>query len=355
MEQERKQFLFDLLNSMSPSGFENESVAIWKERAAQFADEVYCDIHGNTIAVYNKEAAHSVMLAGHIDEIGLMIKFIDDKGFLYFAKIGGVDLKTLYGQKVTIYSTPLNKKITGVIGKVPIHLEKTDERSKIPEIEKMWIDIGATDKEDALTKVSIGDPAVIQQHCIELTNDTISGKGIDDKCGAFIALETLIEAKKMQLPITVYAVATVQEELGLRGSRTSAFHLDPDFGFAIDVTWATCQPDINNKKVGEVFLGKGPVIPRGPNINSVLFSQIKKTAENNEIATQTVAWERAAGNDANAIQISRSGVITAVLGIPNRYMHTPCEVISLADCEAAIMLLSKTIAELTTPQDYIPY
>ncbi len=355
MDSKAYEFLKNLINSMSPSGFEQEAADIWRDYTSQFADEVRRDLHGNTIAVVNKGGAPRVMLAGHIDEIGYMVKYIDDDGFIYFAPIGGVDPQIAQGQRVIIKGK--KGKILGVIGKKPIHLFTPEDRNKVVKFEDMFIDIGAKSKEGAEEYVSVGDPIVNAPGFDELLGDIIVGRGFDDRVGAFVVAEALRLLSEDKPQAEVYSVATVQEEIGLRGARTSAFGIDPKIGIAVDVTFAMDTPKLKGQKelVGDIKIGGGPVIARGPNINHKLFELFVKTAEEEGIPYQIEGIPRGTGTDANVIQLTRAGVAAGLISIPNRYMHTPCEIVSKKDLENAARLIAATVRKITEDTDFTPY
>lgn len=353
MKEERITFLKTLINSISPSGFEKEAAEIWKNRAKSLTDKVRTDRHGNSIATLNEEGKPRVMLAGHIDEVGFMVKYIDAQGFLYFAAIGGIDLQIPQGQRVWIKTK--KEKITGVIGKKPIHLLEDEERKKVPKIEELWVDIGAKDKKEAEELVNYGDPIVFSYEFSELRNSKITGRGFDDRIGAFTVLEALGELKDSNIKASLFSVATVQEEIGLRGAKTSAFGINPDIGIAVDVTFATDSPGVDKKRIGEISLGKGPVIARGPNINPKVYELLIKTAEEENIPYQIEGIPRGTGTDANVIQLTRAGVAAGLVSIPNRYMHTPCEIVDTEDVENGIKLLSLFIKRLIEDIDLTPF
>lgn len=328
---------------MSPSGFEEDAARVWRDEAKKFTKDVYSDTHGNSFAVINPNGSPKVMLAGHIDEIGLMVTYIDDSGYLYFTGIGGWDTQVLPGQRVNIKTgTGL---VSGVIGRRPIHLLSVEERKKVVEFSDLWIDIGAKNKEDASTIVSIGDPAVIQYGMESLMNNMLVGRGFDDRIGAYVVLEALRLLSEMGADMAVYAVATAQEEIGTRGAKTSVYGINPDIGIAVDVGFATDTPGalVDKKKVGDIKMGEGPVIVRGANINPVLFEMFTKTAESERIPFQVEACPGVTGTDARDIQATRQGVPTALIGIPNRYMHSPCELIHLHDVDHASKLIAHTV------------
>jgi len=354
MEKERVEFLRRCMETVCPSGFEEEISRIWRKEADRFAERTWADSHGNSFAVVNEGGIPRVMLAGHADEIGLMITYIDDNGYLSFAGIGGWDPQVLPGQRVWIQG--MTGPILGVIGRKPIHLLEEEERKKVVKIEDLWIDIGAKDKEDVASLVEIGDPAVLDYSFAELRNDLVVSRGFDDRVGAFLVLEAARLVAAMNPKASVYAVATVQEEVGLRGARTSAFGIDPQVGIAVDVGFATDTPgmDKEKKKVGEVTMGKGPIIARGPNINPVLFKLFVETAKEKKIPYQIEGAPRGTGTDANAIQLCRAGVATGLISVPNRYMHSPCEIVHLGDLENIARLIAHTVVRIDERTDFIP-
>ncbi len=341
-----------LLETPSPSGFEGSIRGIIKGEMAQVCQEVRVDLHGNVIGVVNPEAPMRVMLAGHCDEVGLMVRYVDEGGYIYFSAIGGVDPGVLDGQRVKIFTSA--GPVAGVIGKKPIHLMEEDEKGKPLKIHQLWIDIGASSREEAMERVSPGDPIVVDVPVVELLNDMLVARGTDDRIGAFTVIEVLRHIAHFPLGVAVYGVATVQEELGLRGARTSAFSIDPQVGIAVDVGFATDYPEVDKKRVGDVKVGSGPILHRGANINPILSRLMEEKAKEKGLPYQLSGEPRATGTDANAIQISRGGVATALISIPNRYMHTPVEVISLRDVEVAVDLLTEVITSLDPEMDFTP-
>jgi len=354
MEKRSQQFLERLLNTIGPSGFEEETSKVWREEAKSFSRHVSGDVHGNSIAIVNKGGSPRVMLAGHVDEIGFMITSIDEKGFLYFAPIGGWDPQIFQGHRVWIRSA--RGRIFGVIGKKPIHLMKQEERNKVGKIEDFWIDIGAKDKKEAEQRIAIGDPAVLAWECQFMTTKLVVSRGIDDKTGAFVVLEAARLLSKIKPKAEIHAVATVQEEVGLRGAKTSAHGVDPEVGIAVDVTFATDHPRAGDAttRIGEIKLGKGPVVSRGANINPRLFELLIDTAKHRKLPHQIQGIPGGTGTDANAIQLTRAGVATALVSIPNRYMHSPCEIVHLDDLENTARLLAYSVERLTKTTNFIP-
>ncbi len=346
------EFLKTLLETPSPSGYEQPAAKLWREYVKDSVDQLIPDVHGNSIAVLNPGADFKFMITGHIDEIGLMITHIDDKGYLYTAQIGGMDPALLIGQRVKVVSE--KGEVFGVIGRKAIHLMQPEERKKSVEMENIWVDIGADSKKEAEKRVSVGDPIVIDVQCQKLNGDKLVSRATDDKAGAFVVAEVLRALSKKKLNISVIGVATVQEEIGLRGAITSAYHVHPRAGIAVDVGFASDHPDTDPKKTGVVKLSKGPVLHRGPNINPVLERDLFKVAKAKKIPYQITAESRGTGTDANAIQLCRGGAATALISIPNRYMHTPVEVISTKDLDNSIKLLTEFLAGHPAKRDYCP-
>lgn len=353
MLKESIEFLRRLIETISPSGFEEEAVKVWKERVRSFTPDVKTDIHGNCISVLGKDKSPRVMLAGHIDEIGYMVKYIDQEGFIYFSTIGGIDPHLIPGQRVWIKTK--KGRVLGVIGRKHVHLLEEEERKRLAKSEELWIDIGARDGKEARSILDIGDVAVSAVGFDTIGNDLVVGRGFDDRAGAFVVSETLRLLSQEDVKASVYGVATVQEEVGLRGAKTSAYGITPDVGIAIDVTFATDFPTMDKKKFGEIKLGKGPVIARGPNINQRIFELLIKTADKEKIPYQVEGISKATGTDANAIQLTKSGVATALVSIPLRYMHSTVEILSLSDLENAARLLCAVILRIDEKTDLIPF
>ena len=352
MEKESKKFFKNLVETHSPSGFEQPAQEIYRNFVKDFADEVKTDVHGNVIALKKGKGKLKIMIVGHADEIGLMVNYIDDKGFIRFLPIGGIDTSLLPGLRVNIYHE--KKMYRGVIGKKPIHLLKAEERSKAAKLSDLWIDFGAKDKKDAEKKVSVGDPITFSPGMEMLSKDLVTTKATDNKAGVFIVGTILKELADEEINANLYSVASVQEEVGLRGATTSAFGINPDVGIAIDVTHATDYPGMNKGLLGDIALGKGPVISVGANINPKVFELLKKAGDNTKLDYQIEAAPRGTGTDANVIQTTRSGVAAGLISIPNRYMHTPNEIISLKDLESSVKLLKEFIRLIDDNTDFIP-
>ena len=345
-------FLKSLIAQPSPSGFEQPVQKVWRQQMKSYADKVWTDVHGNTIAVLNPKGTPRVMLAGHCDEVGFMVNYINDEGFLYFSAIGGVDPGLVSARRVKIFTQ--KGVIDGVVGRKAIHMMDQEERKKVPEMHKLWIDIGAKDKKEAQKLVSVGDPIVFDYGFLALRNGMAVSRGFDDRIGSFAVAETLSLLAGKKPKAAVFAVSTVQEELGLRGARTSAFGIDPHVGIAVDVGNATDHPDADKQKAGEIKLGQGPVIVRGPNINPVVEKGLMSAARKARVPFQTLGASRATGTDANAMQINRAGVAAGLVSVPNRYMHTPVEMISLDDLDNTSKILAAFIMTLDAKSDFTP-
>jgi len=352
MRKESLDFLREMISTPSPSGFEQPVQKVFAKYVKPFVDEIRRDVHGNAMALKNADAPLRVMLAGHCDEIGLMIKHISKEGFLHVAQLGGMDTNLLPGMRVTIHGK--GGTVTGVIGRKPIHKMEKQEMDKSPKTHELWVDIGAKDRKDAEKVVSVGDPITFDVPLRDLRSGLVTGHGFDDKAGVFVVAETMRLLARRKTKVAVFGVSTVQEEVGLRGARTSAHGIDPHVGIAIDVEFSGDTPGDDKRQVGEVTLGKGPVICRGPNINPILGDLLENTAKKSKVPFQRLGEPRATGTDANAIQITRAGVAAALIGVPNRYMHSPAEVVSLKDMENAAKLIAEFIASLDPKTDFRP-
>lgn len=352
----KKDWFLELLSIPSPSGFEDAFAQALLDRYAPSGDQVLRDAHGNVAVVLNPEAPYTVMLEGHMDEIGYMVTHVDDNGFLYFQPIGGPDRPTTEGQRVRVFSETEGRWIKGVVGGKPIHLKERDEKEKARKYEEMWIDVGAKSREEAEALFRIGAPVVLDWDAEELLNGRIVGRGVDDRVGVFLAFEALRVLREQGVKdVRVVAVAAVQEEIGLRGARTIAYEVFPDVAIALDVDFATDAPshEKDRKRVGQVELGKGPVLVRGPNITPAVFERLEKVAREASIPYQIVGAPGLTGTDAVVIQVARGVIPTGLVGIPNRYMHTPCEMVDLADLENIVKLLVGFARSFEAPENRI--
>lgn len=351
MEAAGLHFLKHLLHTPSPSGYEQKIQQVVRGFAQEFA-EVRTDWHGNVLAVVNPSGSPRIMLAGHCDQIGLMVKHIDDQGFLWCDPIGGWDVQMLIGQNMVVWNQA--GPVKGVIARKAIHLLTPDERTKVPEVKDLWIDIGVLTREEALSLVSVGDPVTFELGFRELRNELASAPGMDNKVGTWTVMSALQRIAKLNPQAAVYAVSTVQEEIGLRGAITSSFSIDPHLGIAVDVTHATDCPTLDKKQHGDIKLGQGPVVYRGPNVNPIVHDRLRELAIEKEIPIQIGGISKPAGNDANVMQISRGGQATGIVAIPNRYMHSPVEVISLDDLDNAAQLIAEFCLSLNAESDFTP-
>jgi putative aminopeptidase FrvX len=357
MRKESMNFFENLIALPSPSGFEENASKLFKNYIGNFCDEVRVDTLGNVMGVIRGKSknAFNVMISGHIDEIGLMVKYVNEKGFIYFAAIGGVDVRLLLGLRVIIHTA--KGKVKGVIGQKPIHLMEAAEKEKVSKIHDLFIDIGAKNKKETMKWVSIGDPVTVDWGLDRLMNDFLVGRGFDDRMGAFCVAELLraLSGVKDKLSVNIYGVASVQEEIGLRGATVSSYSIDPKVGIAVDVGFATDFPSVDAKIAGESELGGGPIITRGPNINPHIFDLLVKTAKKNKIPYQLEGSPRGTGTDANVMQMTKGGVATGLVSVPLRYMHTPVEVLAEKDLDSTIKLLKETVLQLKPGMDFKPF
>jgi len=347
--------LLRLLDATAPSGFEGPAATVWKEIASEFAPAVWSDVHGNAFAAHADAGTPTVMLAGHVDEIGLMVHYIDDEGYLFVRGVGGWDPQVLVGQRVDILAA--DGPITGVIGRRAIHLMAQDDRDKAVKLKDLWVDIGATDADDARSRVAIGDVAVIRSDTLELGGGRIAARSIDDRAGAAVALEALRRAGEKGAAARAVAVATAQEEISMRsggGARTSSYELAPHAAIVIDVTHATDHPHIDKKEHGDVRLGAGPVLSRGAVINPRVLEALADAAKRAQIPVQWQAAPSSTGTDADSIFTTRSGVATAIVSLPNRYMHSPNQLVDLGDLDAAAELIAEFLVSLDPDERFLP-
>ncbi len=352
MTPDERQFLSDLLHAPSPSGFERPVQDVVRRFAAGLNATVRTDSHGNVIVAVNPQGSPRIMLAGHCDQIGLIVKNIDDKGFLWVHAIGGWDPQVLIGQRVQVWTS--TGPVNGVIARKPIHLLTAEERKVVPEVKNLWVDIAVKDGEEARSIVTIGDPVTVVLGWTELRNGLASGAAMDNKVGVWTVMTAAKRAAERNPHAAIYAVSTVQEEIGLRGVQTSAHGIDPQLGIVVDVTHATDCPTIDQNQYGQVKLGQGPVLYRGPNVNPVVLDRLRALAKTAAISVQLNALATSASNDAAELQLSRSGVAVGLVCIPNRYMHSPVEMVSLEDLDRAAELIALFCAAVTPTEDFTP-
>lgn len=344
-------FLKQLLDTPGPSGFESAPAKIWRAEAAKFA-QVSADVAGNSIAVVNAGGSPTVMLAGHIDEIGIIVTYIDDDGFAYFAPIGGWDPQVLVGQRIRFLGR--NGDVFGVVGKIPVHLIRPEDREKSVKLRDLWVDIGAKDRKEAETALGVGDPGVIDARARDLLNARLISRSIDNRIGAFTVLEALRRYAEEPGNARVVAVATSQEEIAYHGggALVGAASVSPQMAIVVDVTFATDHPNIEKKEHGEAKIGGGPVLTRGAIISPVVFRLLRDAAERKAIPFTVHGAGRDTGTDADAIHIAREGVATGLVSIPNRYMHSPNEMVSLEDVDNVAELIAETCRAVNAETDF---
>jgi putative aminopeptidase FrvX len=352
MNDQALRFLKSLLDSPGPSGFETRASDVWRREASSFAI-VTKDVAGNSLATVNATGSPTILLAGHIDEIGVITQHIDDDGFISIQPIGGWDPEVFIGQRIRFLTR--DGDVSGVIGKKPIHLMKGDDRKKSTQIKDLWVDIGAANRVEAEERLSVGDPGVIDAPAVELSNARLASRAIDNRIGAFIVLEALRRYSEAPGPARVLAAATTQEEIGYRGggAQVGAFAARPQMAIVVDVTFATDHPGLEKKELGDYPLGSGPVISRGSIVSPVVFELLRNSAGRLQIPVRVQAAGGATGTDADAIHLLREGIATAVVSIPNRYMHSPNEMVSLNDVEHAIALIAETCRQVSATTDFL--
>ena len=355
MEPTSVAFLKALLSTPGPSGFEAAPAAVWRTEANHFADQVTADVSGNSMAtIAGATNGPTVMFAGHIDEIGLMVLNIDDHGYLWFDTIGGWDEQVFVGQRVVLMGR--SGPVRGLIGKKAIHLMEKEEREKASKVKDLWIDIGASSRAEAAERIRVGDPGVIDSSVLEFPNGRLVSRSIDNRIGAFVVLEALRRLAKDRPVATVTAVATAQEEIAYTGggARTSATALLPTVAIAVDVTHATDTPGAEKNRHGDVTLGGGPVLTRGSSANPRVMDLLAQVAEAEGIPFVWHGSPKFTATDADAIFTSFRGVATGLVSVPNRYMHSPNEMVVLEDLDRAAALLAGFARRVTAETSFIP-
>lgn len=347
-------FLQKLIALPGPSGYEREVAALWRSHAETFADEVDRDLTGNSFAWLRSTSpdAPTVLVEGHIDEIGVQITHIDPEGYLWFGEIGGWDAQVLVGQRIT-FATPQGP-VLGVVGRKAAHLLDESDRDKAIKVRDLWIDIGASSRADALKRVSIGDAGVIDAPFTSIGDGLIVSRGIDNRSGAYVALETVRLLSEERPYANVVAVAATQEEVSYGGAFTAAFKIDPTVAIAIDVTHATDYPGADKRRDDEVALGSGPVLTRGASVNPIVFERLVAAAKAADIPYTVQGSPKATWTDADAMIKSGRGPATAVVSIPTRYMHSPNETIAVKDLDACAELIAEFIRHIDDATDFRP-
>jgi endoglucanase len=342
--------LRDLLTAAGPSGHEEPASRVWREAASAFA-EVHGDTLGTSFARVGRNGAATLAIVGHIDEIGLTVTHIGSDGLLAYATLGVFDAEIGVGQRVVLAGN--RGPVEGVLASREVSRRDRSERSSLRHSD-LHVDIGAASAEEAAGLVSPGDPGVWKGEPIELQNDRIVSKALDNRLGAYIALEaTRRIGETARTDLDVVAVASVQEELGHQGARTAAYSLDPTVAIALDVTWATDVPGANPRRAGQVDLGSGAAITRGPTINPHVSDLLARAAAEEEILHTFEVYAGRTQTDADDLSTARGGIPTGLVSVPVRYMHTPSELASLGDVEAAIRLVVAFAARLTRDTSFL--
>ena len=340
MRDQSLKFLEKLLNTPSPSGHEARGQRVWMDYVQEYAEDTYSDAYGNCVAVLNKGGSPRIMLAGHADEIGMTVNFINKEGFIYVRKLGGVDPAITKAQRVVIHSR--KGPVNGVVGNVAPHLTKQEGERKAPKIEELFIDIGVRNRAEALQYVQIGDPITLDDEFKLLRNDLAVSRAFDNRIGTFSVAETLrlLSDKKKKLKAEICAVSNIMEEVGLLGARQIAYSLKPDVAIVVDVTHATDYPTVNQCQHGDVKIGKGPAITHGGCNHPEVVARLERCAEEEKIKLQHEAMSATSGTDTDVIFWTRGGIPSALISLPNRYMHSPVEVVSLRDLEQIPQLMA---------------
>ncbi|KPK86619.1 MAG: hypothetical protein AMJ81_00775 [Phycisphaerae bacterium SM23_33] len=351
MRKESLEFLQKLLTTPSPSGHESAGQRIWCDYARQFADEVRTDAYGNAVAVLNPGGDPKIMIDGHVDEIGLMVKHIDEKGFIYFQQIGGVDPALVRGKRVDVHTG--KGVVRGVIGAPAIHLRERGKEPKVPKLHESYIDIGARDGKEARRRVAVGDPITFVDDFEMLDRNVAVARGFDNRAGTWTAIEALRLAAAGKPRCAVYACSSVQEEVGLSGAAMTVVNVKPHAALVVDVTHATDIPGVEAKQHGEVKMGKGPTISIGRENHPVLVERLRKVAKRQKIAVQLEPFSTTGGTDAWTIYTKEGGVPSAIVSIPNRYMHTTVEMLDLRDLDNTARLLAAFLADVKKGERFV--
>jgi len=354
MDESRFTFLERLVASPSPSGFEQPAQQVVRTEIQQFADEVRTDVMGNVIAALNPAGTPRVMLTAHCDELGFLIRFIDERGFLYFSPIGGFDPSSLPGERVFVH-TPTGR-LPGVLGRKPIHLMDRKERSQAHDLDDMWIDIGASDQREAQELVPLGCVATRANELARLRGDLVVSRGMDNKSSILAIVETmrLLYEQREQLQAGVFFVSSVQEEIGGRGAALAAYGLDPQIALTVDVTFASDHPQTSEAMLGKVKLGGGPTITTGAFVSPRVYELLTEAARSAGMAYQLDLQAGPTHTDNDGVRLARAGIATGLLNLPCRYMHTSSEVVSLKDIEETAQLMARFVLALNKDTNLIP-
>ncbi|GAC1325447.1 MAG: M42 family metallopeptidase [Chloroflexota bacterium] len=352
MNSEQFDFLKKLVETTGPSGYESDAQSLWRSRLEGHSTALKTDALGNCTATLNEASHPRIMLDAHIDEIGFIVRYIDENGYLYWASIGGFDASTLPGTRVRIMGK--QGPVLGVMGRKAVHLMDADERKKAPDLKKMWIDIGATSREEAESLVTVGD-AGGRAHGLERMHGSLAtANSFDDRIGVYIVAEVVRALADQPLSAAVFAVSSTQEEIGLRGARVAAYDIDATIGIAVDVTSTADYPGAVASEVGDLRVGRGPIVSRGANTNPRVFERLITCAEENGIPFQIEADPTGTGTNQNVMYLTRGGMATGLISIPTRYLHSSSEVLSFDDVDASVALLTKFVQSVDDSFDVTP-
>ncbi len=326
-------FLKTLVNTPSPTAYESRGQRVWLDYVGKHADETFSDAYGNCVAVLNKGGGPRIMLAGHADEIAMTINFIDDKGFIYVKKVGGIDAAITKAQRVTIHAK--GGPVRGVVGNVAPHLSKADNDRKLPQMHDLFIDIGVGSKKEADKLVRVGDMITLVDEFEMLRGDLAIARAFDNRIGTWAVAETLrlLADDKKKLNVEICAVSNIMEETGLFGARQIAYSLKPDVALVVDVTHATDYPTVSKIMHGDIKVGHGPTITHGGPNHREVVARLEAVAAKSKIALQHETTSATSGTDTDVIFWTRGGIPSALISLPNRYMHSPVEVVSLKDLQ----------------------
>ena len=345
-------FLKTLVNTPSPVGHETRGQRVWLDYAKPFADETFSDTYGNCVAVLNKGGGPRVMLAAHADEIAMAVNYIDDNGFIYVRKMGGVDAAITKAQRIIIHTR--NGAVKGVVGNVAPHLMKLEGDPKPPKIHEIFIDIGVGKRKEAEKIVRVGDPITLADEFDILRGDLAVARAFDNRIGTFAVAETLrlLRESKVKLNAEICAVSNVQEEVGLLGARQIAYSLHPEIALVVDVTHATDYPTVSKPQHGDIKIGKGPAITHGGCNHPEVVKRLEEIAAKKKIPLQHEAMSATSGTDTDAIFWTRGGIASGLISLPNRYMHSPVEVVSLKDLEMIPQLMAGFVESLKKDEQF---
>src|SRR5213594_2062355 len=340
MRQQSLDFLRRLVNTPSPSGHEARGQRVWLDYVKDYADEAFSDAYGNCVAVLNKGGSPRLMLAAHADEIAMTVNFIDDGGFIYVRKLGGIDAAITKAQRVVIHTR--HGPVKGVVGNVAPHLTKEEGERKVPKIHDLFIDIGVSSRKDAEKLLRVGDPITLDDRFELLRGHLAIARAFDNRIGTFAVAEALrlLSKSKRRIKAELCAVSNIMEEVGLLGARQIAYSLKPDVALVVDVTHATDYPTVNKQQHGDVKIGKGPTLTHGGCNHPEVLARIAAVAKEKSIHLQHEAQSSTSGTDTDVIFWTRGGIPSALISLPNRYMHSPVEVVNLRDLEQIPKLMA---------------